>query len=84
VPSVLQHWQRNGVELKACSPNDGVTTPAAEHGFTAEDCLCAAGGVLGRLSWLLVSDFAQQTLLGEGAGVVLEGQRVLPVRAQVG
>lgn len=29
-------------------------------------------------------DFALQTLLGEGAGVVLEGQRVLPARAQVG
>ena len=41
------------------------------------------GTVLGRPSWLPVPDFALQTLLGEGAGVVLEGQRVLPARAQV-
>jgi Domain of unknown function (DUF1731) len=46
--------------------------------------LSDAGGVLGRPSWLPVPDFALQTLLGEGAGVVLEGQRVLPARAQVG
>lgn len=42
-----------------------------------------AGTVLGRPSWLPVPDFALQTLLGEGAGVVLDGQRVLPARAQV-
>ena len=41
-----------------------------------------AGSVLGRPSWLPVPDFALQTLLGEGANVVLEGQRVLPARAQ--
>ena len=29
-----------------------------------------------------VPDFALQTLLGEGATVVLEGQRVLPARVQ--
>ena len=40
--------------------------------------------MLGRPSWLPVPDFALQTLLGEGAGVVLQGQRVLPARAQVG
>lgn len=44
---------------------------------------CGAGTVLGRPSWLPVPDFALQTLLGEGAGVVLDGQRVLPARAQV-
>jgi NAD dependent epimerase/dehydratase family enzyme len=43
----------------------------------------AAGSVLGRPSWLPVPDFALQTLLGEGANVVLEGQRVVPSRAQV-
>lgn len=40
------------------------------------------GTVLGRPSWLPVPDFALQTLLGEGANVVLEGQRVLPARVQ--
>lgn len=33
-------------------------------------------------SWLPVPDFAVNTLLGEGAKVVLEGQRVLPSRTQ--
>jgi len=41
-----------------------------------------AGSILGRPSWLPVPDFALQALLGEGATVVLEGQRVLPARTQ--
>lgn len=41
-----------------------------------------AGTIMGRPSWLPVPDFALQTLLGEGASVVLEGQRVLPARTQ--
>ncbi|PIA57194.1 hypothetical protein AQUCO_00600137v1 [Aquilegia coerulea] len=40
------------------------------------------GNVLGRPSWLPVPDFALKAVLGEGACVVLEGQRVLPVRAK--
>lgn len=45
--------------------------------------LCSSiGGALGRPSWLPVPDFALTTLLGEGAQVVLEGQKVLPSRAQ--
>lgn len=45
--------------------------------------LCGAiGKALKRPSWLPVPDFAVQTLLGEGAMVVLEGQRVLPSRIQ--
>ncbi|KAF5190768.1 Epimerase family protein sdr39u1-like protein, partial [Thalictrum thalictroides] len=40
------------------------------------------GKVLGRPSWLPVPDFALKAVLGEGACVVLEGQRVLPVRAK--
>ena len=39
--------------------------------------------VMGRPSWVPVPDFALQALLGEGARVVLEGQRVVPSRAQV-
>jgi uncharacterized protein (TIGR01777 family) len=45
--------------------------------------LCSAlGAALGRPSFVPVPDFALRTLLGEGAGVVLDGQRVLPARAQ--
>jgi len=44
--------------------------------------MCAElGNILGRPSWLPVPGFALQTLLGEGAMVVLEGQKVLPGRA---
>lgn len=45
--------------------------------------LCSSlGTALGRPSWLPVPDFAIQTLLGEGASVVLEGQKVVPTRAK--
>ncbi|CAN6543952.1 unnamed protein product [Malus baccata var. baccata] len=40
------------------------------------------GNVLGRPSWLPVPDFALKAVLGEGASVVVDGQRVLPVRAE--
>jgi uncharacterized protein len=40
------------------------------------------GAIMGRPSWLPVPDFALQTLLGEGANVVLEGQCVLPARTR--
>ena len=41
--------------------------------------MCAAlGRTLGRPSWLPVPDFAIQALLGEGATVVLQGQKVTP------
>ena len=41
--------------------------------------MCAAlGRTLGRPSWLPVPDFAIQALLGEGATVALQGQKVAP------
>jgi len=39
------------------------------------------GRTLGRPSWLPVPDFAIQALLGEGATVVLQGQKVAPSAA---
>lgn len=44
-----------------------------------ELCQCL-GQVMHRPSWLPVPDFALQLLLGDGAKVVLEGQKVLPQR----
>jgi len=44
--------------------------------------MCASlGRTLGRPNWLPVPDFAIQALLGEGATVVLQGQKVQPVAA---
>lgn len=44
--------------------------------------LCSAlGDVMSRPSFVPVPDFALNVLLGEGAQVVLEGQRVLPTKA---
>ncbi|XP_041013129.1 epimerase family protein SDR39U1 homolog, chloroplastic [Juglans microcarpa x Juglans regia] len=40
------------------------------------------GNVMGRPSWLPVPDLALKAVLGEGASVVLEGQRVIPARAK--
>jgi hypothetical protein len=40
------------------------------------------GEIMQRPSWLPVPSFALETLLGEGAMVVLEGQQVLPQRTQ--
>ncbi|KAK4258554.1 hypothetical protein QN277_004994 [Acacia crassicarpa] len=40
------------------------------------------GNVVGRPSWLPVPDFALKAVLGEGASVVLEGQKVLPAKAK--
>ncbi|KAK8965756.1 hypothetical protein KSP40_PGU019977 [Platanthera guangdongensis] len=40
------------------------------------------GQAVGRPSWLPVPDFAVKAMLGEGATIVLEGQKVLPVKAK--
>lgn len=45
--------------------------------------LCKAlGEAMNRPSWLPVPDFVIETLLGDGAQVVLKGQKVLPKRTQ--
>nr|XP_016449373.1 PREDICTED: epimerase family protein SDR39U1 homolog, chloroplastic-like [Nicotiana tabacum] len=40
------------------------------------------GSVLGRPSWLPVPEIALKAVLGEGASVVLDGQKVVPTRAK--
>lgn len=40
------------------------------------------GSVMGRPSWLPVPDVALKAVLGEGATVVLEGQKVVPAKAK--
>jgi uncharacterized protein len=68
----------------------GLTHPemAGTHNATAPNPvkmaeLCQAlGQVMRRPSWLPVPDFALEALLGDGAQVVLQGQRVLPKRTE--
>lgn len=60
----------------------GVINGTAPAPVRMSEMCSALGDVLGRPSWLPVPDFALQTLLGEGAQVVLDGQKVLPTRTQ--
>jgi len=60
----------------------GVYNATAPKPVRMSDLCSSLGNIMGRPSWLPVPDFALQTLLGEGATVVLEGQRVLPTRTQ--
>ncbi|GMH35280.1 hypothetical protein BSKO_03148 [Bryopsis sp. KO-2023] len=61
---------------------DGAYNATAPNPVRMGEFCNAMGQVLGRPSWLLVPEFALQTLLGEGAMLVVEGQRVLPVRTE--
>ncbi|KAL6764283.1 epimerase family protein slr1223-like protein [Haematococcus lacustris] len=60
----------------------GVYNATAPKPVMMSELCSQLGGIMGRPSWLPVPDFALQTLLGEGATVVLEGQKVLPARTQ--
>jgi uncharacterized protein (TIGR01777 family) len=59
----------------------GAYNATAPAPVTMADLCASVGKAIGRPSWLPVPDFALTTLLGEGAQVVLSGQRVLPQRA---
>ncbi|CAM6115069.1 unnamed protein product [Calypogeia fissa] len=61
---------------------DGVINGTAPNPVRFTELCDRLGAVLGRPSWLPVPEFALKAILGEGASVVLEGQRVLPKRAQ--
>ena len=56
----------------------GIYNATAPHPVRMTELCKQLGRVLNRPSWLPVPSFALEALLGEGAKVVLEGQRVLP------
>ncbi|MGD1854831.1 MAG: TIGR01777 family oxidoreductase [Leptolyngbyaceae cyanobacterium] len=60
----------------------GVYNGTAPHPVRMSELCDTLGKVMNRPSWLPVPDFVIETLLGDGAVVVLEGQKVLPERTQ--
>ncbi|PPS45599.1 TIGR01777 family oxidoreductase [Chroococcidiopsis sp. TS-821] len=60
----------------------GVLNATAPNPVRMAEFCRTMGEVMNRPSWLPVPAFAIEALLGDGAIVVLEGQRVLPQRAQ--
>ncbi|MBW4657203.1 MAG: TIGR01777 family oxidoreductase [Drouetiella hepatica Uher 2000/2452] len=60
----------------------GVYNATAPNPVRMGELCQTMGQLLNRPSWLPVPDFALEALLGEAAKVVLEGQEVVPKRAQ--
>ncbi|WOK98202.1 epimerase family protein [Canna indica] len=60
----------------------GVINATAPNPVRLSEMCEQLGQVVGRPSWLPVPEFALKAVLGEGASVVLEGQRVLPAKAK--
>lgn len=64
-------------------PNlEGTYNATAPNPVRMETFCQTMGEVMGRPSWLPVPSLALEILLGDGAQVVLEGQKVLPKRTQ--
>ncbi|MFS8120276.1 MAG: TIGR01777 family oxidoreductase [Microcoleus sp.] len=61
-------------------PIEGVLNATAPNPVRMNELCETLGAVLQRPSWLPVPAFALEFLLGDGAKVVLEGQKVLPKR----
>ncbi|KAM7482667.1 hypothetical protein LguiB_007250 [Lonicera macranthoides] len=61
---------------------EGIINGTAPNPVRLAEMCQHLGSALGRPSWLPVPDLALKAILGEGATVVLEGQRVLPARAK--
>ncbi|BAY74128.1 hypothetical protein NIES25_05380 [Nostoc linckia NIES-25] len=59
---------------------EGVYNATAPNPVRMADLSHSLGEVMHRPSWLPVPSFAMEALLGDGAIVVLEGQKVLPKR----
>ncbi len=62
------------------SEMSGVYNATAPHPIRMSELSTTMGKVMHRPSWLPVPNFAIEALLGDGAIVVLEGQKVLPKR----
>ncbi|KAF4388421.1 hypothetical protein G4B88_013258 [Cannabis sativa] len=60
----------------------GVINGTAPNPVRLSEMCSHLGNAMGRPSWLPVPDFALKAVLGEGAAVVLEGQRVVPTKAK--
>lgn len=60
---------------------EGVYNATAPNPVTMNELCSEMGKTLGRPSWLPVPAFILETMLGEGASLVLEGQKVLPKRS---
>lgn len=56
----------------------GAVNATAPHPVTMRELACELGRVLRKPSWVLVPPLALRLLLGEMAGMLLEGQRVMP------
>ena len=59
---------------------EGVVNGTAPNPVRMGQLCNTLGEVLNRPSWLPVPDFALETLLGDSAKLVLEGQQVIPKR----
>ncbi|MEM9265797.1 MAG: TIGR01777 family oxidoreductase [Cyanobacteria bacterium P01_F01_bin.13] len=70
--------------IKGLTDNNmtGIYNGTAPHPVKMSELCDTLGKVMNRPSWLPVPDFVIETLLGDGAVVVLEGQKVLPERTQ--
>jgi hypothetical protein len=64
------------------SQMEGVYNATAPNPVRMAEFCKTLGKVLNRPSWLPVPDFVLETILGDGAQVVLEGQQVLPKRTE--
>ncbi|XP_020241978.1 epimerase family protein SDR39U1 homolog, chloroplastic isoform X2 [Asparagus officinalis] len=60
----------------------GVINGTAPNPVRLSEMCEQLGQVMGRPSWLPVPDFALKAVMGEGATIVLDGQKVLPVKAK--
>jgi uncharacterized protein len=61
---------------------EGIYNATAPNPVRMGEFCKTLGQVLNRPSWLPVPDFVLETILGDGAQVVLEGQQVLPKRTE--